>query len=80
MAKFYVESGELRKIVEASSPICAAATAMAMIGEHDDLELARVVIVNERGFVRDRPYRRHQMGDMVLETGTLLAMLAEAEF
>ena len=79
MAKYYVESGELRKIVEAVSPICAAARAISLVTEDEwsDLRMNAVITVNERGYVRDRPYRRHQEGDIVIETGTLMAILSE---
>ena len=79
MAKYYVESGQLRTVVESDSPIPAVAKALARIDPEADVELARVITVNERGFIRDRPYREHYPCDIVLETGTLLGMLAEHE-
>lgn len=75
MAKYYVESGDLKVVVQASNPIPAAAKALTWIDEHDELDL--VIVVNERGFVSDRPHKRRYASDVVVETGTLLRMIAE---
>ena len=75
MAKFYVESGNLRVVVQATAPIPAAAKALSWVTEDDHLE--GFVTVNEQGFIRDRPRRRLRKSDIRVETGTLLAMIAE---
>ena len=79
MAKYYVESGRLRQVVEADKPIPAVARAINMLEDLSGWDLDRVITVNERGFIRDRPHREHYPSDIVLETGTLLGMLAENE-
>jgi hypothetical protein len=76
MAKYYIESGQLKRIIEASGPISAAAIALEEAREQD-LELARVLTINERGFVRDRSLMERYTSDLVLETGTLLTLLWE---
>ena len=76
MAKYYIESGELKRIIEASGPISAAAIALEGAREKD-LELARVLTINERGFARDRSHMQRYATDLVLETGTLLTLLWE---
>ncbi|MCP3691827.1 MAG: hypothetical protein GY917_06515 [Planctomycetaceae bacterium] len=76
MAKYYIESGQLKRIIEASGPISAAAIALERAREQD-LELARVLTINERGFVRERPHTERYTTDLVLETGTLLTLLWE---
>ena len=78
MAKYYVESGDLRVVVQASNPIPAAARALSWVTDQDRLH--RLVTVNERGFVSDRPGRRVYPSDVVVETGTLLALIAEHDF
>lgn len=75
MAKFYVESGDLRVVVQAQAPIPAAAKALSWVTEDDHLD--NYITVNEQGFVRDRPRRRLRQTDIRVETGTLLAMIAE---
>ena len=79
MAKYYVESGRLRKVVEADKPIPAVAKAIQMLEDLSGWDLDSVITVNERGFIRDRPFREQYPTDLVLETGTLLGMLAEHE-
>lgn len=76
MAKYYIESGELKRIIEATGPISAAAIALEGAREKD-LELARVLTINERGFIRDRAHMQRYANDLVLETGTLLTLLWE---
>ncbi len=76
MAKYYIESGQLKRIIEASGPISAAAIALETAREQD-LELARLLTINERGFVRDRSRTQRYTSDLVLETGTLLTLLWE---
>ena len=76
MAKYYIESGELKRIIEASGPISAAAIALEGAREKDR-ELARVLTINERGFVRNRSHMQRYATDLVLETGTLLTLLWE---
>jgi hypothetical protein len=75
MAKFYVESGDFRVVVEASNPISAAATALCWATEEDRLD--RSVLVNERGFVGDRPDRSGYGSDIRLEICTLFSLLGE---
>jgi hypothetical protein len=78
MAKFYVESGDLRVVVDGSAPVPAAAVAVshAAMGH---VELAQMVTVSERGFVSDREGAWLYDTDLALETGTLLSMLSEHE-
>ena len=76
MAKYYIESGQLKRIIEASGPISAAAIALEAAREKD-LELARVLTINERGFIRERSRAQRYASDLVLETGTLLTLLWE---
>lgn len=78
MAKFYVESGDLRTIVDSASPVPAAAKAVTQaVAMHVDL--AEMVTVSERGFVSEREGGWLYDTDLMLETGTLLSMLAEHE-
>ncbi len=78
MGKFYVESGDLRVVVQASNPIPAAAKALSWATDQDRLD--RLVTVNERGFISDRPGGRTYASDVIVETGTLLALIAEHDF
>ena len=78
MAKYYVESGDLRVVVQASKPVPAAAKALSWVNDDDRLD--RYVFVNERGFSSDRSADRSGHADVVLETGTLLALIAEHDF
>ena len=77
MAKFYVECGDLRVVVQASNPIPAAARALSWATDEDRLE--HLVTVSERGFSRDRQDARLYENDVVVETGTLLALISEHE-
>ncbi len=78
MAKFYVESGDLRVIVDDSAPVPAAARAIGQaVTNH--VELAQMVTVSERGFVSDREGGWLYDTDLMLETGTLLSLVAEHE-
>ena len=76
MAKYYVESGDLRMIVEHRYPVRAAAEALAYA---EGVELGPLVTVNERGFIALRENRQRYVTDIVLETGLLLAIIAEHE-
>lgn len=78
MAKYYVQSGDLRVVVQASNPVPAAAKALAWVTDEDRLD--RYVTVNERGFSGGRFGSQPLAGDVVLETGTLLALIAEHDF
>jgi hypothetical protein len=78
MAKFYVESGNLRVVVEAATPIPAAAKALAWVTDRDRLE--PFVVVNERGFPSSRDRQQPYPSDVILETGTLLSLIAEHDF
>jgi hypothetical protein len=75
MAKFYVESGDLRVVVQASNPIPAAARALSWATEED--RLGRLVTISERGFPTDRQGGRLYDADVVVETGTLLSLISE---
>ena len=78
MAKFYVESKSLRAIVDGSAPVPAAALAVSQaVASH--VELAEIVTVSERGFVSEREGGWLYATDLMLETGSLLSMLAEHE-
>ncbi len=77
MAKFYVESDQLRQVIEADRPVLAACKALTLMDEK--LELAPIVTVNEGGYVCERPFRQRYATDLVLETGTLLSLMAEHE-
>jgi hypothetical protein len=78
MAKYYVQCGDLRVVVQASSPIPAAAKALSWATQEDRLDA--LVTVNERGFLSGQPAGRTHQGGVVLETGTLLALIAEHDF
>jgi hypothetical protein len=78
MAKYYVESGDLQVVVQASSPIPAAAKALSWVNEHE--QLAPQITVNERGFISNRPAGRMPPSGIAVETGTLLALIAEHDF
>jgi hypothetical protein len=76
VAKYYVESGDLRMIVENQSPVRAAAAAL---GFAEGIELDAQVTVNERGFIALRPSGQRYVTDLVLETGLLLSLITEHE-
>ncbi len=78
MPKYYVESGELHEIVDAWTPIRAISKALQNAREKE-VPLARIVTANERGFIRNRLNQTLYETDLVLETGTLLGMMAEHE-
>ena len=60
MTKYYVESGgQLRVVVLARNPIEAILKSMSCSATDAPLPLADVFIVNQRGFVWDRP--NHEM-------------------
>ncbi|MFT5528201.1 MAG: hypothetical protein ACI9HK_006189 [Pirellulaceae bacterium] len=75
MAKYYIESGDLKVVVEANGPVAAAERALSWITAKVTLD--RVVTINERGFIRDRENRQSYASDIVLETGTLMCMIGE---
>jgi hypothetical protein len=77
MAKYYVESGELRVVVQARGPVAAAARALSWVTEQDRLD--PWVTVNERGFIADRSKPRLDSSEVALETGTLLGLILEHE-
>jgi hypothetical protein len=77
MAKFYVESGEFRVVVQAAGPVAAAARALSWATCED--QLAPTVSVNERGFPGNRQAPSPSAGGVVLETGTLLGLIQEHE-
>ena len=75
MAKFYVECGDLRVVVQASNPIPAAARALSWATEDD--QLGHLVKISERGYPADRRGGRLYKADLVVETGTLLGLISE---
>ena len=75
MPKYYVESGDLKVVVQAERPIPAAATALSWATEYDRLD--RYVTVNERGFRSAESPHRDAESMVVLETGTLYSLIAE---
>ncbi len=77
MAKYYVESGDLKIIVQADRPIPAAARALSWATDYDRLD--RYVTVNERGFLCDDRHCASGASVVVLETGTLFSLIAEHE-
>ncbi len=78
MAKYYIESGDLRMIVEGSAPVPAAARAISQaVARH--VGLAQMVTVSERGYVSQREGGWLYDTDLMLETGTLLGLVAEHE-
>jgi hypothetical protein len=78
MAKYYVESGDLKVVIQANGPVAAAERALSCIGAKDNLD--PVVTINERGFIRERKDRTTYSTDIVLETGTLMGMIGEYAF
>jgi hypothetical protein len=77
MAKYYVESGDYRVVVQARGPIPAAARALSWATPEDTLD--QVVTVNERGFISDLKENSLGRSIVVVETGTLMSLLQEHE-
>lgn len=77
MAKYYVECGDLRVVVQAATPIPAAARALSWATQEDRLD--HLVTISERGFSRERQGCRLYDADTVVETGTLLGLITEHE-
>ena len=75
MPKYYVESGDLKMVVQAERPVPAAAIALSWATEDDRLD--RYVSVNERGFRGAAATAREGDATVVLETGTLYGLIAE---
>ena len=75
MAKFYVECGDLRVVVQTSNPIPAAARALSWAMEED--QLGHLVTISERGYPTDRRGGRLYEADVVVEAGTLLSLISE---
>ena len=75
MAKFYVECGDLRVVVQASNPIPAAARALSWATEAD--QLGHLVTISERGYPTQRSGGRLYEADVVVEVGTLLGLISE---
>ncbi len=75
MGKFYVESGDLRVVVQASNPIPAAARALSWATEND--QLGHLVTISERGYPTDRCGGQLYDADVVVETGTLISLISE---
>jgi hypothetical protein len=78
MAKFYVESGDLRVVVDGMAPVPAAAAAVTQAALRH-VNLVEMVTVSERGFVGERAGGWLYDTDLMLETGTLLGLLSEHE-
>jgi len=73
MTKYYVESGpEFRFTLLADNPVHAVLKALAATDGMGPLRLADVFIVNQRGFVWDRPGRRLQGDEKVFPTRRIL--------
>ena len=78
MTKFYVESGpNFQVTLTANSPIHAILKALAAGDPDETLELADVFIVNERGFVWERPEHELYGDEKVYPTRLLLGQPAE---
>jgi hypothetical protein len=75
MAKFYVECGDLRVVVQAANPIPAAAKALSWATEDD--RLGDLVTISERGYPGDRRGGQLYDADIVVETGTLISLITE---
>lgn len=73
MSKFYVESGsQLKVVVAARNPIEAILKSLACRPENQPLHLSDVFIVNQRGFVWDRPGKEMYGDEKVFPTRLLL--------
>ncbi|MFT5523146.1 MAG: hypothetical protein ACI9G1_002108 [Pirellulaceae bacterium] len=71
MTKFYVESGvNLRVVILARNPVDAILRAIA--AGDALLELDEIIIVNQRGFVSQRPGRELRDDDLIYPTQLLL--------
>ncbi|QDU98408.1 hypothetical protein [Lignipirellula cremea] len=78
MAKFYVESGSnLQEVVVADNLIEALLKALRRVSDRNELQLADVVIVNERGFVWQREGHELHGDEIVIPTRLLLGEPAE---
>jgi len=73
MAKFYVESGShLLETVYAENIIEALSKAIRRVADRDELELADMFIVNEKGFVWEREGHELYGDEVVIPTRLLL--------
>ena len=73
MSKFYVESGpRLLVVLEANDVFEAIVNALETQDDAEPLELADVIIVNERGFVWQRPEHELFGDETVLPTRLVL--------
>lgn len=73
MTKYYVESGaQLKVVVSARTPIEAILKSMACSARDEPLQLADVFIVNQRGFVWDRPDNEMHGDEKIYPTRLLL--------
>ncbi|MCR9119724.1 MAG: hypothetical protein NXI22_22550 [bacterium] len=78
MTKFYVESGSrFQMIVSADTVFQAVVRALKAFAKDNPLELADVVIVNERGFVWQREDHQLYGDEAVFQTHWLLGEPAE---
>lgn len=73
MSKYYVESGgQLKVVVAARNPIEAILKSISCSSRENPLQLADVFIVNQRGFVWDRPEKEMYGDEKVYPTRLLL--------
>ncbi|MEQ8785172.1 MAG: hypothetical protein RIC55_02700 [Pirellulaceae bacterium] len=73
MAKFYVESGpNLKAIVAAHDVFEAIMKTLDLKATEEPLQLADVIVVNERGFVADRTEQRLFGDEIVIPTRLVL--------
>lgn len=71
--KYYVESGpDFRIVTMARTPVEAIIRALDMKNTYNSLDMAEVIIVNERGFVWDREGHTLHGDELVIPTELML--------
>ncbi len=77
MSKYYVETGEVKGVIEASSPEKAAELVIAKAFKlKANLNVDYTILVNERGFIKDREDQYNlRDDDVVLSTLVIMDML-----
>jgi hypothetical protein len=71
--KYYVESGpQFRIVALARTPVEAIIRALDMKNTYNSLDMAEVIIVNERGFVWDREDHKLNGDELVIPTELML--------
>lgn len=71
--KYYVESGpDFRIVTIARTPVEAIIRALDMTNTYNSLDMAEVIIVNERGFVWDRENHTLYGDELVIPTELML--------